>query len=90
MKRLSAPIAVAGTDYFPPELERLCGTATLVLNEHVDDADLCAVYGSAWPCERVQLAEHNPGGSVTALELVGRAAVDPRACRPPDLHVHKG
>ena len=59
MKRSSAPMTVAGMGYFPPELERLCGTATLVLNEHVNDAGLCAVCGSAWPCERVQLAEHN-------------------------------
>jgi hypothetical protein len=46
-------------DYFPPELVRLCAMATRVLNEHVNDHDLCAVCGSAWPCARVELAEHN-------------------------------
>jgi hypothetical protein len=51
--------AVLGTDYFPPELERLCRLATAVLNDHTDEDGLCAVRGSAWPCERVQLAEHN-------------------------------
>ncbi|MGH4016228.1 MAG: hypothetical protein ACRDSL_20355 [Pseudonocardiaceae bacterium] len=59
MERSSALETVSGMDYFPPELERLCSTAALVLNEHVNDADLCAVCGSAWPCERVRLAEHN-------------------------------
>lgn len=27
-----------------------------VLNEHVDDAGLCAVCGAAWPCELTMLA----------------------------------
>ncbi|MGH4021373.1 MAG: hypothetical protein ACRDT0_19520 [Pseudonocardiaceae bacterium] len=34
--------------------------ATDVLNKHTDEANLCVVCGSAWPCERVVLAEHNP------------------------------
>lgn len=38
------------------ELARL---ATIVMNEHRDDHGLCTVCGSAWPCERVVLAEHN-------------------------------
>jgi hypothetical protein len=59
MERPSASVAVPVTDYFPPELELLCSRAVLVLNEHIDAAGLCAVCGSAWPCERVQLAEHN-------------------------------
>lgn len=59
MERPSVPATAPGMDYFPPELERLCSTATVVLNEHVNDAGLCAVCGSAWPCERVQFAEHN-------------------------------
>jgi hypothetical protein len=46
-------------DYFPPELARLCAMATRVLNEHTNDHDLCAVCGSAWPCARAALAEHN-------------------------------
>lgn len=40
-------------------LERLCALATEVLGDHVGDADLCAVCGSAWPCERARLATHN-------------------------------
>jgi hypothetical protein len=38
---------------------RLVDLATIVMNEHTNDRDLCAVCGSAWPCERVVLAEHN-------------------------------
>lgn len=37
----------------------LVGLATRVMNEHVNDRDLCAVCGCAWPCARVVLAEHN-------------------------------
>ncbi|MCW2493849.1 MAG: hypothetical protein JWN47_3213, partial [Frankiales bacterium] len=32
-----------GSDYFSPELVRLCAMATRVLNEHTNDHDLCAV-----------------------------------------------
>ncbi|MGH3696964.1 MAG: hypothetical protein ACRDRX_23795 [Pseudonocardiaceae bacterium] len=59
MQRPPALAIVSEMDYFPPELERLCSRAALVLNEHVNHVDLCAVCGSAWLCERVQLAEHN-------------------------------
>jgi hypothetical protein len=45
-----------GSDYFPPELARLCTLATQVQNEHVNDHDLGAICGCAWPCAR---AEHN-------------------------------
>lgn len=38
---------------------RLLETASDVLNEHTNQHDLCAVCGSAWPCERAVLAEHN-------------------------------
>jgi len=44
-----------------PEFEALRGLATRVINEHVDDDGLCAVCGSAFPCERAALAEHNLG-----------------------------
>jgi hypothetical protein len=44
---------------FPPELTQLLELATSVINEHVNDQGLCAVCGSAWPCERAVLAEHN-------------------------------
>lgn len=43
----------------PPELEAMIALATQALNDHIDDAGLCAVCGSAWPCERAVLAEHN-------------------------------
>jgi hypothetical protein len=43
----------------PAELEALSSLAVTVLNEHTNDADLCAVCGSAWPCEQAVLAEHN-------------------------------
>jgi len=47
------------TDRFPPEVLQLLALATSVMNEHVNDQGLCAVCGSAWPCERAVLAEHN-------------------------------
>jgi len=42
-----------------PEFEALLTLATRVINEHVDDRGLCGVCGSAFPCERAVLAEHN-------------------------------
>jgi hypothetical protein len=47
------------TDRFTPELTQLLELATSVMNEHLSDQGLCAVCGSAWPCERAVLAEHN-------------------------------
>ena len=41
------------------EVEALHQLATVVLNEHTNDGDLCAVCGCAFPCERAVLAEHN-------------------------------
>jgi hypothetical protein len=34
-------------------------TATSVLNAHINGAGLGKVWGCAWPCERVVLAEHS-------------------------------
>lgn len=45
--------------HVPPELDTLIALATHALNTHTNDGDLCAVCGSAWPCERAVLAEHN-------------------------------
>ena len=42
-----------------PELEALRALASRVINQHVDDRGLCAVCGSAFPCELAVLAEHN-------------------------------
>ncbi len=52
-------MAGPSTGDFPTELEILRGTAAVVLNEHTNDYGLCAVCGSAFPCERALLAEHN-------------------------------
>jgi hypothetical protein len=41
------------------EIDALHQLTTVVLNEHTNDLGLCAVCGSAFPCERAVLAEHN-------------------------------
>jgi hypothetical protein len=43
------PLAVLGT------------LGASVLNEHTDQAGMCAVCKSAWPCKCALLAEHNLG-----------------------------
>jgi hypothetical protein len=40
------------------ELEKLHRLAAAVLNEHLNQAGLCAVCGCAFPCSRAVLAEH--------------------------------
>ncbi len=45
-------------DYFSPELMRLLATARRIIEQHVNDCGRCADCGSAWPCQRAQLAEH--------------------------------
>ncbi len=52
---MSTPAA----DRFPPEVLQLLKLAARVINEHVNDRGLCAVCGSAWPCEQAVVAEHN-------------------------------
>jgi hypothetical protein len=37
-------------DHFPPELVRMCATASRGLDEHVPGDDLCAICGCLWPC----------------------------------------
>jgi len=59
MERQGLTTAVLGTDYYPPELQRLCRTAAAVLQEHVACGGLCVVCSSAWPCKRARLAENN-------------------------------
>jgi len=49
----------AGREYLIAKLEALRALATRVINQHVDDHGLCAVCGSAFPCELAVLAEHN-------------------------------
>lgn len=46
------------TDRHISEFAELISLATRTLNTHTNDADLCAVYGCAWPCKRAVLAEH--------------------------------
>jgi len=52
-------VTTPDTDYFLPKFGQLLSTAASVINEHVDDQGLCAICGSAWPCERAVVAEHN-------------------------------
>jgi hypothetical protein len=52
---LAAPIA---EDYLLPELMHLLSIARQVIDQHVNDRGRCADCGSAWPCQRAQLAEH--------------------------------
>lgn len=56
-EKATAPIPVP--DPLPVVLELMRALATSVLGEHTNEADLCVVCGSAWPCKRVVLAEHN-------------------------------
>ena len=49
----------ASADNVNADLERLAQLAVRVLGEHVNDRDLCAVCGVAFPCESAVLAEHN-------------------------------
>jgi hypothetical protein len=41
------------------ELKHLARLATVVLNEHTNQAGLCAVCDIAFPCDSAVLAEHN-------------------------------
>jgi hypothetical protein len=47
------------TGRFRSKLAQLTSTATSVMNSHVNDQGLCAICGSAWPCERAIVAEHS-------------------------------
>jgi hypothetical protein len=47
------------TERFPPEVRQLLSTATRIIDEHVSEHGLCVICGSAWPCERAVVAEHN-------------------------------
>jgi hypothetical protein len=41
------------------EIAQLHQLATMVIGAHQNHDDLCVICGSAWPCERAVLAEHN-------------------------------
>jgi hypothetical protein len=44
-------------DGLPPPLARLLKTAQLEIDRHVNAGGLCAVCGSAFPCDRATLAD---------------------------------
>jgi hypothetical protein len=48
-------VALVG-EVLPPELARLLATARKEITEHGNDHGLCVVCGSAFPCERAELA----------------------------------
>lgn len=52
-------MTVPDIDRFPLKLAQLISAAASVINEHVNDQGLCAICGSARPCERAVVAEHN-------------------------------
>ncbi len=54
----SAELTMPGvaSDFLPPELARLLATAQKEITEHGNDHGLCAVCGSAFPCQRAELA----------------------------------
>jgi hypothetical protein len=43
----------------PPALTALRATAVQTLNSHLNHGGRCTVCHSAWPCERVRLADTN-------------------------------
>jgi hypothetical protein len=53
--------SIAVVDRTPAAMDKILSLATTVLNEHTDDAGVCAS-GSAWPCQSVVLADHNLAG----------------------------
>jgi len=48
---------VRSTEFFPPELVHLLGTATQVIDQHLNDHGTCTDCGLSWPCQHAQLAE---------------------------------
>jgi hypothetical protein len=44
---------------YSPDLASLCAAAVQEITEHLNYRGLCVICGSAWPCERAVLAEHN-------------------------------
>jgi hypothetical protein len=59
MTRRSVTGVIPVGDPLPVVLELMRAVAISVLNEHGNEAGQCVVCGSAWPCERVVLADHN-------------------------------
>jgi hypothetical protein len=56
------------------EIEKLAQLASAVINEHANCHGVCAVCGSAFPCDRAVLAEHNL--AVCGCLHDGRAGTD--------------
>ncbi len=59
MTRQNTTATICALDPLPVVLELMGALAISVLGEHTDDAGLCAMCGSVWPCERVVLAASN-------------------------------
>jgi hypothetical protein len=57
VNEMNTPLTPSPGDFFPPELAHMHGTATRVIDQHVNDHGNCADCGSAWPCQRARLAE---------------------------------
>ena len=49
-------------EFFPPPLVLLLHTAQREIDGHVNENGLCAICGSAFPCERASLADLALGG----------------------------
>jgi len=47
------------TETLDSQIERLARRACSVINEHTNQGGVCAVCGSAFPCDLAVLAEHN-------------------------------
>jgi hypothetical protein len=54
-----APPSTATLDHLPSVLSALSVLAATVLLAHPEEAGVCTQCGSAWPCERATMAEHN-------------------------------
>lgn len=56
---MTCQMIVATTKPCETEIKKLRALAMKTINEHTNDRGLCAVCGSAWPCELGVLADHN-------------------------------
>jgi hypothetical protein len=63
MAEAPAPPADAhDSGFLPAPLAALLATARREIDAHTDDHGLCAICGSAYPCERATLADMALGG----------------------------
>lgn len=76
---------MSDTDRHISELAALIGLAVDILNTHTNDAELCAVGGCAWPCERAVLAQHNLEALSCGWSWIGLATTPAEATADPAL-----